>query len=231
MARGRPRKSPESTVDSGTESQVSVLTKQVEELSKKLNQTLALLSAEKGIEVNTTKEEMPQESYDNFDDVEISPTDYIRVISLCPFKLNLSRERGDKLPKKFEKFGDEKRIMYSDLMMIMENHPNFLKDGYFYIADKRVIRKHGLDDDIYKNLLNKEKIQMILDGNISLAPSLFESANQPQRELIAEIFIDKLAHDEKVDLNLIDKLTRISGIKIQEKANVLKAHLNLLANQ
>ena len=106
---------------------------------------------------------MEQSSIDEYeeDDIDINPQKYITVISLCSGQLNLSTLPGGKGKVfSFQKFGESKRIMYQNLVDIIEVSPRFLNDGFYYIADKKVIRKHGLNS-VYDNLLTKEMIENI----------------------------------------------------------------------
>jgi len=163
---------------------------------------------------------------DIFDEIKIPQDDYIKVVSLCLTRLNLSTlGMGKGKIFTFKEFGETKRILYSDLVEIIEHQDRFLKDGLFYIDDSRVIRRHGLDE-VYEKILTKETIEKIMK-NSQNAVSLFNSANDKQKETIARMFIDRLIKGEDVDLNLIDAITRLSNIKIVEIADEAKSYLEL----
>ena len=150
--------------------------------------------------------------------LDIRPDDYIKVISLCPYKLNLSTKlRGEGRIFGFNGFGEVKRIRYSDLIDILEVHDQFLKDGFFAILDKEVIQKHDLESD-YGNVLTKENIESILEGNQSDAVTLFKVANDQQRNLIVLMFMDKIMRNEEVNLNFLDRISRVVGYSIHERA-------------
>ena len=150
--------------------------------------------------------------------VEIFADEYISVMNICPMALTLTSEpfgRGRKVD--FQKFGDTRQVAYSDLVRMMDNHPNFLEKGYFYILDQRVIQKHGLIQ-IYEKILNKEKLDKIFSmGDSSL--ELYKQASESQREFIDRVLIRKVRDGEQVDLNLISKIEKVYGSKIMEKAN------------
>jgi|WetSurMetagenome_2_1015567.scaffolds.fasta_scaffold10985_5 hypothetical protein len=169
------------------------------------------------------------EEDDEFDKIEIRPDTYVKVMSLCPYQLNLSTKSGGKGKLfSFSTFGTTKRIMYSDLVEILENQERFLKEGYFIILNRAVVRKNGLDE-IHAKILTKENIEQILSGNDTpLTISLFKSANKTQQEIIIQMLVDKMIEGQKVDLNLIDKLSRSSGIKIQEKYEDTKSFVDSL---
>jgi hypothetical protein len=197
------------------------LRQQIIELSQKLESLIQ----------NTTtipeKQEVLVEQLDEFDSIKINQDDYIKVISLVPHTLNLTtKARGLGKLFSFKAFGETKRILYSDLVEIMESHTehtDFLREGYYYIADKRVIRRHGLDE-LYQKILTKEKIEKVISCDPKEALSLFQSANKTQQQFVCDILINKLVAGEKLDLNLIDSFSRISGIKIQERAEEAKSY-------
>jgi hypothetical protein len=152
---------------------------------------------------------------DESDNVKIPQDDYIKVMNLKAEPLTLSTALyGHGVQYNFAKFGQIKKIIYSDLVKIMEVHPNFLNEGFFYIMDKRVIRSHGLDE-IYENILTKEQIEDSLD-NLDQCIELFKVANYNQRKLIIDMLVDRIVEGHEVDRNIVDRLSRISNIKIEE---------------
>lgn len=155
--------------------------------------------------------------------VKIQQDDYIPVMSLLPYNLNLStREGGQGNTKKFSKFGEVKKILYRDLVDIIEVHNNFLEAGYFYIMDARVIRQHGLDD-IYSKILTKEKIEEILSTNSDECVNLYASANPMQQEIIIQLLVDKVkVNPDSANLNIIDRISRMAGVDIMKRAEDMK---------
>lgn len=154
---------------------------------------------------------------------------YIPVMSLLPFTLNLStKEQGQGNVKKFTKFGEVKRILYRDLVDIMEANPQFLEAGFYYILDPRVIRFHGLEE-AYAKILTKDKIEDVLSANSEEGLSLYNTANPEQQKIIIGLIVDKLADDPKsVNLNVVDSISRVSGVNINEKVEDTKTLLEQL---
>jgi hypothetical protein len=106
-----------------------------------------------------------------------------------------------------------------------------VEDFYFYIADKRVIRRHGLDD-LYSRGLDKNKIDKILLGVDSKdIISLFKSASSAQQKMIVQLVIDKLLAGESLDLNFVDRIQRASGIDIQQSVKDTQSLNEILANK
>ena len=152
------------------------------------------------------------------DAYRVQQTDYIKIMSLLPWRLNLcTREKGQGKVYRFEKFGQIKKIIYSDLVDILEVDAGFMEEGAFIVLNPKVVRTHGLDE-IYSKILTKEKIEQILDGtDENLA--LFANTNKRQQEIIIDLVIEKLIQNPAgLDLNMIDKLSRLSGVNISERA-------------
>ena len=122
---------------------------------------------------------------------------YIEVMSLVPFKLNLSTQKlGKGRQFSFTRYGEIKRILYNDLASIFENYRSFMEQGYFYILNPKVIRKHGLDD-MYEGILSKEDIDKILSFNLKSAVPLYRKACVIQREIIDGMLV-KIVKDQDV---------------------------------
>ncbi len=172
-------------------------------------------------------EESREEFDDEYEDIEISPNAYIKVVSLIPYQLNLSTKPGGRGKIfSFPTFGSSKRIMYSDLVDILEVFQHFLENGYFYIQNRKVIRKHGLDDT-YAKILDKEKIMQIVNSDPRAdIIGLYKSCNKKQQEIIAQLLIDKRLQGEEIDLNMWDRFSRISGVNLQEKYDIAKEYLD-----
>jgi hypothetical protein len=158
------------------------------------------------------------EGKEDTDNLVVNQSDYIKVMSLLGWRLNLcTREKGQGKVYRFDNLFQVKKIIYSDLVDIMEVNQEFLKAGYFLILNPKVIRIHGLDD-VYENILTKEKIEQILAGSDE-SVALYASANEKQQAVIVDLLINKVAREPNaVDLNIIDKMTRASGVNIAQKA-------------
>ena len=147
----------------------------------------------------------------------IKMDDLIPVMSLLFYPMNLStKERGQGDTFRFDKFGQVKRIVYSKLLSIIEVHQKFLDWGYFIIMDDRVLKAHGLTEK-YEKILNKEKIERILNSEDG-ALELYKSSNEEQQKTIIGMIINQLRENpNSMDMNVIDAISRFSGIKIMEK--------------
>ena len=159
--------------------------------------------------VSELKEENIMDDEDVDLNIDIPSDKHIKVMSLTPYLLTLTTEehgRGKRYD--FHSFGEVKNIPYHYLYDIMEAHPNFVDEGYFVILNKDVVRKHDLEEK-YQKFLTKEKLDKILSGNQSDATNLFKACGEAQRGFIINIIHDKMLAGESVDLNLLDRLSRI----------------------
>jgi hypothetical protein len=159
--------------------------------------------------------------------------DYVPVMSLLPYRLNLStKEGGQGDIKKFTKFGEVKNILYKDLVDIIEVDRSFMEAGFFYILDPIVIRQHGLDET-YSKILTKEKIDEILNNiNTEYCIELYNSANSEQQKVIVQLLIEKIKTDpSSVNLYTVDRISRLSKIDISNKAEEEKALAQELSEQ
>jgi len=161
-------------------------------------------------------------------ETKVRSDDYVPVMSLLPNTLNLSTKGGGQgTIKRFTKFGEVKNILYRDLVDIMDAHTNFLEAGYFYILNEDVIRQHGLND-LYDTILTKEKIEQIIQTEDENAISLYKNANPHQKEIIINLLVDKVFENlDSVNLNIVDKISRDSGVDILEKAEDRKRMLKI----
>lgn len=167
--------------------------------------------------------ESSEDESSDLDSKKIQQDEYIPVMSLIPFNLNLStKEGGQGSIKKFTRFGEVKQILYKDLIDILEVHPSFVEGGYFYIMHPAFIRQHGLDE-AYSKILTKEKIEEIISTKSEDCVALYTSANPKQQEIIVQFLISKIIENpDSVNLNVVDRISRLSKIDIAKRAEELR---------
>jgi hypothetical protein len=160
-----------------------------------------------------------QSEGETLEESKIQLDDLISVMSLLNYPLNLAtREKGQGDIFKFESFGQIKKILYSKLLNIIEVHRNFMEYGYFIILDERVVKSHGLQE-------TKEKIDQILSGSEG-ALELYKSCNSEQQKTIISMMTDKVRDNpDVIDLNMVDQLSRLSGIPITQNAEDSRFYL------
>jgi hypothetical protein len=146
----------------------------------------------------------------------LSPNDMVEVVSLCYDKLNLNtKDHGEGNRYSFDSFGETKNIMLSELAQIKETQKNFARKGYFFINNASAVRQLGLEQD-YKSILSLEKINEVI-SNSPNAEKLFKSTNQGQQGILVNMIIGMIMEGRTVDMNLVHKVSEISGININQR--------------
>lgn len=196
------------------------LNKKYEELQKQLAEMTKRLE-----ELASSKpvEKIEQRFFDAEEDIEIKPDKYIKVMSLISEKLNLSTEKKGGRNFMFTHYGEVKRILYADLLRIIENNRGFLDSLYFIIMDGDVIRKHDLVET-YSAALNKEKIDLFFapNANQTDAVNLFKAAPEKQKESIVNLILDRMREGHQMDFNFLRRLSDVVGYSISEKYDAAK---------
>jgi hypothetical protein len=206
------------------EEENEVLKQELEQQKAQMNQIQAMMQQLLQAQSQGVTAESVQNLYQNESIVsEIKPNEYIKVMSLTYGELNLTTATttGKKVHT-FNKFGDVKRIVYSELVEILHNQFHFAEDGLFYIFDRRVIEFHGLVD-AYEKILDKDTLVNILDKSRDEVVSLFKNASLAQKETIQSLLVDKLLkEDAEVDYGKIDAINRHSTKNILTAVEELK---------
>ena len=150
-----------------------------------------------------------------FSFVPLSPNDMVEVVSLCYDKLNLNtKDRGEGNRYSFDYYGETKMIMLSELTQIKETQKNFARKGYFFINNASAVRQLGLEED-YKKILSPEKINEVI-SNSKNAETLFKSTNPGQQGILVKMIIAMMMEGKTIDMNLVHKISEISGININQ---------------
>ena len=178
------------------------------------------------------KKQIESMQKDSSENVKVEADTYIDVVSLCPTLLTLStasKGRGSSFT--WNNFGDVQQIVYSDLQKIIQNHgngiyTNFIKEGYVYIDNPGVVKRAGLKS-VYEKLLTKEQVEKVLLCDSKECVELFKSTIKGQQLLICKMLISKITKGETLDLNIIDEISRISGVKIVDTATENKEYVGL----
>lgn len=151
------------------------------------------------------------------------PDDMIRIQSLTKGELCLN-VRGRTVIS-FNKYGDIKPILYSELMSIVNSNRTFAETGAFYIIDDASVYYLGLSR-FYENLLSYEQIESLESWDDELLKSFLPKISDRQKRVIASLFAMKIFKDEKVDRNKVDIISKYCGIDIVGKAREIREVAN-----
>lgn len=175
----------------------------------------------------SAKSKTPRDSQVSQDvETKIPLDDLISVMSLIDYPLNLLPQGvGGRAKHRFEKFGQTKHVLYQDILRILEEYPTFHEKGYFAILDERVIKRHGLQE-VQEKILDKEKMEKILDNSSKDSFSLFKMASLEQQQTIIGMLTRRVFDSpDNVDMNLIDQVSRFSKVNILKNVEEMKLNL------
>lgn len=196
------------------------------QINKQLSELLQVImsnkSKEEGSEVspkptqkqktqNTPKQNQPMRSPRS--------DELIKLQSLTKGELCLSV--GGKVVVDFEKYGDIKPILYSELVNVVNQNRTFAEQGNFYIMDERAVYHLGLSR-YYDNLVSGDFIDNIQDYDDDTLRSIVPSLSDVQKYTISRVLSDAIYHDERVDHNKIELISKLCGIDIQEQVRQMR---------
>jgi len=151
----------------------------------------------------------------------IPMTKIIKVVSLYDGILNLRTAYGQAATIfKFNFFGDEQPIFYSDLVKCISMQQRFFKDGFVMILDEEVVKAHYLVEH-YKDLLNKDQINSFLNFNEFEINSIYPKLTTQQKITVLQNIANKI-NANTADRNKVDIVSNISKVDLNELANKLK---------
>lgn len=157
-----------------------------------------------------------------FDDGYIRGDKGIQIMSLTPNLLNVSTlGNGKGKIYKFPKYGEVKTINYSDVADIITHNQSFAENGKFYIFDKDVIRRHGLES-AYEKILDKTGIDTFLEKSVAEIKEIFKELPNSQKEAIVASIIDKIVAGEDVSTNKVNVIKEMYGEDIFAKADEMQ---------
>lgn len=149
----------------------------------------------------------------------------IPVMSLFDGMLNLSTQpNGQGKSYTFNRFGEVRNIVYSDLRDIIGSNFSFAKEGLFYVMDEKIVFENGLTE-YYEKMLNKESIENIIETDKENILNIFDSAPKSQKETIVDIIVGKMAKGESFDLNKVSIISDKIGKDINTMVKDLKFSL------
>ena len=149
----------------------------------------------------------PVETQENLND----PDRDIVVVSLTRGILNLATEgHGHGEVYRFNQFGDEMTIPYSDLKKIINKNKSFTVNGNYYIYDEAVIEKQRLKK-AYEKIVSKEQFEELFALSKDKFLSIFDKMMEAQQIMFSEILTDKLVDGTDIDANIINAVADRTG--------------------
>lgn len=195
--------------------------KQQNEINAKLLEMLSNLASPK-VErpvATTQKQEVviTKKNYDNLR--QPRPDAMIRLQSLTKGELCLNVNGSVAI--NFDKYGDIKPVLYSELMNIVNNNRLFAEEGAFYIMDDASVKYLGLSR-YYENILSYDEIESLESYSDEELRVIVPKISDFQKDVVSLVFASKIYNDEPVDRNKVEIISKSCEIDIAKRAREMK---------
>ena len=195
--------------------------KQQNEINAKLLEMLTNLTSKKAEQpVNTVQKQdvaVVRKNYDNLR--QPRPDAMIRLQSLTKGELCLNVNGSVAI--NFDKYGDIKPVLYSELMNIVNNNRRFAEEGAFYIMDDASVKYLGLSR-YYDNILSYDEIESLESYSDDELRTIVTKISDFQKDVVSLVFANRIYNDEQVDRNKIEVISKACEIDIAKRAREMK---------
>lgn len=144
----------------------------------------------------------------------------IRVRSLFNGTLNLAY--GDKRFATFNKYGDEARVLYRDLIQIVNMNHKFAEEGYFEIEDASAVHYLGMEY-AYKNIIKYKDIENICKYPDEKVRTLIENASDYQKNLVVNRVAYQIVNGQNVDYNKVNLINSMCSVDINQRVSAIRS--------
>lgn len=196
--------------------------KQQNEINAKLLEMLAGFTAQKSNEEKPIQKKIqdaaiPKKNYTGLK--QPRPDSMIRLQSLTKGELCLN-VRGN-VAINFEKYGDIKPVLYSELVNIVNNNRSFAENGTFYIMDDSAVFYLGLAR-FYDHIMSWEDIENIETFSDDTLRQMLPKISDFQKDVLSLVLATKIFNNELVDMNKVDVISKVCNIDIVGKAREMR---------
>ena len=195
--------------------------KQQNEINAKLLEMLTNLTSQKAEQpVNTVQKQDVKVVRKNYDNLrQPRPDAMIRLQSLTKGELCLNVNGSVAI--NFDKYGDIKPVLYSELMNIVNNNRRFAEEGAFYIMDDASVKYLGLSR-YYDNILSYDEIESLESYSDDELRTIIPKISDFQKDVVSLVFANRIYNDEQVDRNKIEVISKACEIDIAKRAREMK---------
>ena len=195
--------------------------KQQNEINAKLLEMLTNLTSKKAEQpVNTVQKQDVAAVMKNYDNLrQPRPDAMIRLQSLTKGELCLNVNGSVAI--NFDKYGDIKPVLYSELMNIVNNNRRFAEEGAFYIMDDASVKDLGLSR-YYDNILSYDEIESLESYSDDELRTIVTKISDFQKDVVSLVFANRIYNDEQVDRNKIEVISKACEIDIAKRAREMK---------
>lgn len=131
----------------------------------------------------------------------------VSIMSLAVGGLTLMGTRAIRIPKQF----DTVSVSEAEATAIVTNMPNAARNGLFYILDADFVEENELAE-AYQNILDDKQFKQLLNQSSDYVVDIFKSASDTQKKIIISMIIDKKSHNQFIDANIVEQISKLSGV-------------------
>lgn len=196
--------------------------KKQNEINAKLLEMLAGFTAQKSNEEKPIQKKVqdvtiPKKNYTGLK--QPRPDSMIRLQSLTKGELCLNVNGNVAI--NFEKYGDIKPVLYSELVNIVNNNRSFAENGTFYIMDDSAVFYLGLAR-FYDHIMSWEDIENIETFSDDTLRQMLPKISDFQKDVLSLVLATKIFNNESVDMNKVDVISKVCNIDIVGKAREMR---------
>lgn len=193
-------------------------------LQKQINELKALMESfvNQNKTENTVKKELIEFETQEESVPEIPLNKTIKVMSLYSGGLNLKTSDSSGKVIRFNRFGDVRPIIYSDLIQMISHQYRFFIEGYCLILDNDVIKAH-MFEEYYNKFLDKKQIDNILNYEDSVIKNLFKNTTKIIQQTIVDLILNKIVENKPIDKNKVSVISEVYGEDLYKLAEHLKS--------
>nr|DAF83931.1 MAG TPA: hypothetical protein [Caudoviricetes sp.] len=196
--------------------------KQQNEINARLLEMLAGFTAQKPSEEKPVQKKaqeiiIPKKNYTGLK--QPRPDSMIRLQSLTKGELCLNVNGSVAI--NFEKYGDIKPVLYSELVNIVNNNRSFAENGAFYIMDDSAVFYLGLAR-FYDHVMSWDDIENIESFDDDVLRQMLPKVSDFQKGVLAVALATKIFNDEPVDMNKVDVVSKVCKIDIVGEAREMR---------
>ena len=131
----------------------------------------------------------------------------VSIMSLAVGGLTLMGTRAIRIPKQFDTIS----VSEAEATAIVTNMPNAARNGLFYILDADFVEENELAG-AYQNILDDKQFKQLLNQSSDYVVDIFKSASDTQKKIIISMIIDKKSHNQFIDANIVEQISKLSGV-------------------
>lgn len=190
-------------------------TQRIDALEEKMDMILSLLQAKSTEEPKTVKQPVVEKPEPVAPVNYTEPKDGQNILIQSLFVGSVILSYGDGKSITLENYGEQRPVLYRDLISMVNLNKNLADEGYFYITDPNAVHFLGLETS-YKKIMSYDEIENLCTYGDEIGKVKYLTNHQ--KSLIPELLAMKIANGERVDFNTISTVSNALDVDINNIA-------------